>query len=54
MATHKLGKNLRLKMRNEIPLQAAKARLRHHRLLLPALVLVKSDEKINFRIPACA
>jgi hypothetical protein len=53
MATHKLGKNLRLKMRNEIPLQASKARLRHHRLLLPALVLVKSDEKVNFRIPAC-
>ncbi len=54
MATHKLGKNLRLKNENESPLQSAKARLRQFRLLLPALVLVKSNEKINFRIPACA
>jgi hypothetical protein len=54
MATCHAGKNLRLKNGDGKSAQAAKARLRHHRLLLPALVLVKSDEKINFRIPACA
>jgi hypothetical protein len=35
----------------KIPLQTAKARLRQFRLLLPALVLVKSNEKINFKNP---
>jgi hypothetical protein len=54
MATHKLGKNLRLKNQEKSPLQSAKARLRQIRLLLPALLFVKSNEKINFRIPACA
>jgi hypothetical protein len=53
MATHKLGKNLRLKNQKGKPAQSAKARLRQFRLLLPALVLVKSNEKSNFRIPAC-
>ncbi|WP_421947452.1 hypothetical protein [Phaeodactylibacter xiamenensis] len=47
MATLKLGKNLRLKNQNEKSATAAKARLRQFPLLLPALVLVKSDEKIN-------
>jgi hypothetical protein len=54
MATHKLGKNLRLKNQKRKSATAAKARLRHFRLLLPALVLVKSNEKSKFRIPACA
>jgi hypothetical protein len=54
MATHKLGKNLRLKKQERKAAQSAKARLRQFRLLPPALVLVKSDEKVNFRIPACA
>jgi hypothetical protein len=54
MATHKLGKNLRLKNQKRKSATAAKARLRQFRLLLPALLLVKSNEKINFRIPACA
>jgi hypothetical protein len=53
MATLKLGKNLRLKNHERKSATAAKARLRHFRLLLPALVLVKSNEKSNFRIPAC-
>jgi hypothetical protein len=54
MATCHAGKNLRLKNEDGKPAQAAKARLRQFGLLLPALVLVKSNEKSKFRIPACA
>jgi hypothetical protein len=38
------------KMEIENPAQAAKARLRHFRLLLPALAFVKWDENGKFRI----
>jgi hypothetical protein len=38
------------KMEVEKPAQAAKARLRHHRLLLPALAFVKWNENGKFRV----
>jgi hypothetical protein len=41
MATLKLGKILRLKNQERKSATAAKARLRHHRLLLPALAFEK-------------
>jgi hypothetical protein len=54
MATCHTGKNLREKNEDGKPAQEAKVRLCQVRLMLPALVLVKSNEKSRFTILACA
>jgi len=50
MATCHAGKNLREENEDEKPAQAAKARLRQFRLLLPALAFVKWNENGKFRV----
>ena len=49
MATCHAGKNLREENEDGKPAQAAKARLRQFRLLLPALAFVKWNENGKFR-----
>ena len=50
MATCHAGKNLRKENGDGKPAQAAKARLRQFRLLLPALAFVKWNENGKFRV----
>jgi hypothetical protein len=50
MATCHTGKNLREENRDGKPAQAAKARLRQFRLLLPALAFVNLNENGKFRV----